>query len=69
LTVKNWLLTVLSLGLYWPYAKVAMTRLRLESVRVQSSVDPAQWMAAPSLAQGSAMGDASGDFFGFDVGL
>jgi uncharacterized membrane protein YjgN (DUF898 family) len=69
LTVKNWLLTLLSLGLYWPYAKVAMTRLRLESVRVQSSIDPAQWVAASSLAQGSAMGDASGDFFGFDVGL
>ena len=69
LSVKNWLLMVLTLGLYWPYAKVAMTRLRLESVQLASTADPAQWTAASSLAQGSAMGDASGDFFGFDVGL
>jgi uncharacterized membrane protein YjgN (DUF898 family) len=69
LSVKNWLLILLTLGLYWPYAKVAMTRLRLESVQLASTADPAQWTAASSLAQGSAMGDASGDFFGFDVGL
>jgi uncharacterized membrane protein YjgN (DUF898 family) len=69
LSVKNWLLMLLTLGLYWPYAKVAMTRLRLESVQLASTADPAQWTAASSLAQGSAMGDASGDFFGFDVGL
>ena len=69
LSLKNWLLMLLTLGLYWPYAKVAMTRLRLESVQLASTADPAQWTAASSLAQGSAMGDASGDFFGFDVGL
>ncbi len=70
LSVKNGFLTLLSLGMYWPYAVVAMTRLRLESVQVECSVDPAQWMAASSsVSPGSAMGDASGDFFGFDVGL
>lgn len=69
LNIKNWLLTLLTLGLYWPYAVIATTRLRLESVQIDSSADPAHWTVVPSSAQSNAIGDASGDFFGFDVGL
>ena len=32
LSLKNLLLCVLTLGLYWPHAVVATTRLRLESI-------------------------------------
>lgn len=34
LTLRNWLLLVLSAGLYWPFARVALARLRLESVSI-----------------------------------
>lgn len=40
LGLKNSLLMVLTLGLYWPFATVATTRLRIESVRVKTRVDP-----------------------------
>jgi len=69
LTFKNWVLIVLTLGLYWPFAHVAMTRLRLEAVALQFNEDPALWTAAAPQAPGTAIGDLSSDFFDFDVGL
>lgn len=69
LTLKNWLLTLLTLGLYWPFAAVAMTRLRLEAVTLDLAVD-AQTLAGDALAaEGEAAGDAAGDLFGIDIGL
>jgi len=64
----NAVLTVVTLGLYRPFAVVAMTRLRLEamSVEVKSSVDT--WAAQGSRMEDAA-GDAAGDFFGIDMGL
>ena len=69
LSVKNFLLTLLTLGLYWPFAVMATNRLRLESVALESTEDPSHWVAVASWNQASAIGDVSGDFFGFDVGL
>jgi len=69
LSTKNWLLTLLTLGLYRPYAVIAMTRLRLEAVQIESSNDPSQWTAGSSTAQSNAVGVASGDFWGIDFGL
>ncbi|TXT39960.1 MAG: hypothetical protein FD135_1776, partial [Comamonadaceae bacterium] len=69
LTVKNWLLIVLTLGLYWPFALVAMTRLRLEAVSIKTRIDPELLVADAQTAQIEAAGDAAGDFFGLDVGL
>jgi uncharacterized membrane protein YjgN (DUF898 family) len=64
----NAALTVVTLGLYRPFAVVAMTRLRLEAmtVEVESSVDT--W-AAQGSRMDDAAGDAAGDFFGIDMGL
>jgi uncharacterized membrane protein YjgN (DUF898 family) len=64
----NAVLTVVTLGLYRPFAVVAMTRLRLEAmtVEVKSSVDT--WAAQGSRMEDAA-GDAAGDFFGIDMGL
>ncbi len=68
-TAKNWLLVILTLGLYWPFAAVALTRLRLEAVHVQSLSDPEQWVSEIQVHEGETAGDAAGDFFGLDVGL
>lgn len=68
LTVKNWLLMVLTLGLYYPFAKVAFYRMRVESVTPQLSGDLDR-LQAQAAAAGDASGDAAGDFFGIDIGL
>ncbi len=69
LTLKNMALTLLTLGLYLPFAKVAMARLRLEAVTVHSATDPDEWVSALQARADDASGDAAADFFGIDVGL
>lgn len=69
LTVKNWLLTLLTLGLYRPFAAVATARLRLQAVSIESAGDPADWVAAATAGHADATGDIAGDFFGIDMGL
>jgi len=68
LTVKNWLLMVVTLGLYFPFASVASYRMRVESVTPQLSGDLDRLQAQAAVA-GDASGDAAGDFFGIDIGL
>lgn len=69
LTLKNWVLIVLTLGLYRPFAVVATVRLRLHSVRIETRTDPESWQAQPTTAMQDASGEVAGDFFGVDVGL
>lgn len=69
LTLKNWLLTVLTLSLYRPFAAVATARLRLQAVSIDSSEDPADWVASAQTGHADATGDIAGDFFGIDMGL
>jgi len=69
LTLKNWLLIVLTLGLYWPFAAVAMQRIRIEAVTLLLSVDPQRLVERAGAAEGEAAGDAAGDLFGMDIGL
>lgn len=69
LTLKNWLLTALTLGLYRPFAAVSTARLRLEAVQIDSTEDPADWVAAAGAGHADATGDIAGDFFGIDMGL
>jgi uncharacterized membrane protein YjgN (DUF898 family) len=68
LTAKNLLLTVLTLGLYWPFAAIAIARLRLEAVTVQLP-EGADGLTATAYAHQDAAGEAAGDLFGIDVGL
>jgi len=68
LTIKNWLLMVLTLGLYYPFASVALYRMRVESVTPQLSGDLDR-LQAQAASMGDASGDAAGDFFGIDIGL
>lgn len=69
LTLKNWLLTALTLGLYRPFAAVATASLRLEAVSIGCDEDPADWVAASQAGHADATGDIAGDFFGIDMGL
>lgn len=69
LTMKNWLLIVVTLGFYWPFAAIAMARLRLEAVSVSSAVDPADFESRGRKGADDAAGDAAGDLFGIDIGL
>lgn len=69
LTLKNLLLMLVTLGLYWPFAAVANARMRLQAVSVDVQGDLSQWIATAQGRPGGATGDAAGDFFGFDLGL
>jgi uncharacterized membrane protein YjgN (DUF898 family) len=69
LTLKNWLLVILTLGLYWPFAAVAMARLRLEAVTVKTRICPDTLVQQIQGLEGEAAGDAAGDLFGLDIGL
>jgi uncharacterized membrane protein YjgN (DUF898 family) len=69
LTLKNWLLMICTLGLYWPFAAVAMQRLRAESVQLVLQVDPQTLADEGRALAGDAAGDAAGDLFGLDIGF
>lgn len=69
LTLKNWLLMLLTLGLYWPFAAVALTRMRLHAVIIITRVDPADLLDTARAVEGEAAGEAAGDLFGLDIGL
>ncbi len=69
LTLKNWLLIVLTLGLYWPFAAVAQARLRLQAVTVYTLESPDLLVGQARAMEGDAAGDAAGDLFGLDIGL
>jgi uncharacterized membrane protein YjgN (DUF898 family) len=69
LTLKNWLLTLLTLGLYRPFAAVATARLRLQAVSIGCDDDPLDWVAAAQAGHEDATGELAGDFFGIDMGL
>lgn len=69
LTLKNWLLVILTLGLYWPFAAVALARIRLQAVSVRTHVHPDTLVAQIQGTEGDAAGDAAGDLFGIDIGL
>ena len=69
LTAKNWLLTLLTLGLYRPFAAINTWKLRLEAVSVEVTGSMDGWDGSDSAAYADASGEAAGDFFGIDVGL
>ena len=69
LTLRNWLLMVLTLGLYYPFATVATYRLRVEAITPQLKGDLDQLQAHAADGAADASGDAAGDLFGIDIGL
>lgn len=69
LLLKNGLLTLVTAGLYWPFAAIALARYRVECMRVQSDVPIGVLADAAQAAPGFAGGDAALDAFGLDIGL
>ena len=69
LTAKNWLLTLLTLGLYRPFAAINTWKLRLEAVSIDVDGTMDGWDGSESAAYADASGEAAGDFFGIDLGL
>lgn len=69
LTVKNWLLVLVTLGLYWPFAAIAMARLRLQAVSIETYIAPGTLVGQRTHGSQDAAGDAAGDMLGFDLGL
>lgn len=65
----NWLLIVITLGLYWPFAAIRTARVRLEAVSVRIEGDVNTWVAQAPAQRAGVLGDAAGDFFGVDMGL
>ncbi len=66
LQVKNFFFTLFSLGLYRPFAVVALYRFRLAHVRLLSE-ELDQVQAISRAGQTQATGDSSADMFGFDL--
>jgi uncharacterized membrane protein YjgN (DUF898 family) len=67
--VGQTLLTLLTAGLYWPFAAVAIARYRIESVEVVGDVPLTEIRVdAASAPAGRATGDAAAEMFGLDLG-
>ncbi len=69
LVLKNVTLTILTCGIYWPWASVALARYRVECMRVESDVALSTLAASVQGPSVSATGDAAADFFGLDIGF
>ena len=67
LVARNVLLVVVTAGLYWPFAAVAIARYRVQSITIESAQPPPE-IAARSRGDPTAVGDAAFDFFGLDLG-
>ena len=60
---------LVTLGLYWPFAKIAVARMRLQAVTVHTRLAPDEWVGTLRQRADDATGDAAGDLFGIDIGL
>lgn len=69
LNSKNWILILLSLGLYYPFAKVASTRMQLESLSIFTTLDFNQLVSDASIEEENNLGQAMSDLFDFDFGF
>ena len=68
IVASNLLLTVISLGLLYPWARVRMARYRAGCITVLSSADIDKF-AAPLVKSGSAVGEEIANFLDIDFGL
>jgi len=68
IAVSNLLLTLVSLGLLYPWARVRMARYRASCITVISSTDIGEF-AAPLIKSGGAVGEEIASFLDIDFGL
>ncbi len=69
LAFVNGLLTLLTLGLYWPYAAVALARYRIECMQLESPTELGEATSGVQRRALDATGDGALDAFGLDIGL
>jgi uncharacterized membrane protein YjgN (DUF898 family) len=69
LAFKNAALTLLTCGLYWPWAAVALARYKLGCLELESNRSMAAVAMAVAVQPVDAAGDGSLDAFGLDIGL
>jgi uncharacterized membrane protein YjgN (DUF898 family) len=69
LVAKNMILTLLTLGLYWPFAAVALARYRVEAFVAASEVPIDEFAGATRTLPGTAAGEGAADLLGLDIGL
>jgi uncharacterized membrane protein YjgN (DUF898 family) len=69
LVARNVALTLVTAGLYWPFASVALARYRVDCMRAESDEPITSLAEATSAGPGLAAGDAALDAFGLDIGL
>jgi uncharacterized membrane protein YjgN (DUF898 family) len=68
LVLTNTLATALTLGIFHPWAKVRAQRYKMQHLSLLPTGDLNALVAGKQKAVG-AVGDATGDFFDFDLGL
>lgn len=69
LTAKNSLLIVLTLGLYWPFAAVAMARMRVGAIRIKTRIDPNTLVGSVRASEGDGANPTVDNFLGVNIGL
>ena len=69
IVVKNIALTLLTCGLYWPFAAIALARYRIECFSVLTELPLSQIACRVEAAPVDAAGEGAADLFGLDVGL
>ena len=62
-------LTLLTGGVYWPWATMAMARYRIQCVHIESGVPLSALAASVAARPVTAAGEGATDAFGFDIGL
>lgn len=69
LAALNWLLTLLSLGLYWPFASVTLARARVQAMEIHARMPLDSLVGQARSASQDATGDLAADLIGIDFGL
>jgi uncharacterized membrane protein YjgN (DUF898 family) len=70
LQLRNYLLILVTLGLYWPFAVVASRRMEIEAVTVRTRGTVLDSLVAQAQQESDgAVGDAAADLLDFDVGM
>ena len=66
--ISNFFLTIISLGFAYPWAKVRMSKLLIETIFIESSIEIDEYITEKEEEQ-SALGEQVGDAFDVDTGL
>jgi uncharacterized membrane protein YjgN (DUF898 family) len=69
LQFKNYFLIMITFGLYWPFAVVNTTRMKLEAISLKTRLSLDKLTDAARARENDAAGDMAADIFDFDVGM